>query len=50
MSKVFELVRKTASRVYRQRKYEYDDTDTLQLQEQEINYSSSCYSLYQVYV
>ena len=49
MSKVFELVRKTASRVYRQRKYEADELH--QLQEQQINqkYSSACYNLYQVY-
>ncbi|CAB4019615.1 serine threonine- phosphatase 6 regulatory ankyrin repeat subunit B, partial [Paramuricea clavata] len=47
MSKVFELVRKTASRVYRQRKYEADELH--QLQEQQINqkYSSACYNLYQ---
>ena len=48
MSKVFELVRKTASRVYRRsRKYEAEESH--QLQDREIvKYSSSCYNLYQV--
>ncbi|XP_028398575.1 transient receptor potential cation channel subfamily A member 1-like [Dendronephthya gigantea] len=46
MSKVFELVRKTASRVYRSRKYEAEESH--QLEDQEIvKYSSSCYNLYQ---